>query len=64
MSHGHQLASILDAVRLKADLRVRLYETLPNNWMPELERFLEALAKREPADGHVVIAILADIATT
>ena len=62
MPHHHELASIVDATRLKADLRVRLHATLPNSWMPELERFLDALGAHAVTDSRVALAILADVA--
>ena len=40
MSQHNQLATILDMVGLKADLRTKLYETLPHAWPQEVDRFL------------------------
>ena len=62
MPRRDELQSLLEAVRLKAGLKERLHETLPSEWLEELERFLDALATLSLRDSRLVLMLLADVA--
>ena len=61
MAQHNQLATILDMVGLKADLRTKLYESLPHAWPQEVDRFLAALEALQVSESNLVIATLADV---